>query len=396
MLVLLVLVLQYCTVFSATVTSGTQFISYHIYTDPTSSACYPNDNQAKWAGYITANTFSLPCGTCVEMVAGSKKIYVYAIDIGGRGFDLNLPAFCELCGEEGGFAAGGCNVNWRVVDGSVCAAWIAGKTKPKCNLCPAGSTCGNPDPNRNGGVDWASYCPGIINLGSGVTMTRCEMRIDGCTCTGGQPVTPPTTPPVTPPKTPTTPPVTPPVAPAPGGKGSTKIRCGSSWTAANSGCYSDCTADSDCTGGQTCWADLDLTPCGTAPVTPPKTPPVTPPVTPTKPPTTPPTTPPVAPPTAPKGKTAIRCGSNWGAANTACGTDCTNDGHCPSGQFCWADLAMGPCSGSALVADDSSMTETGDSKSIIIGVSVGVGLLLLVVVVIAILMVKRRRMEEIV
>jgi len=228
--------------------------------------------------------------------------------LGGRGFDLNEPAFCELCGDEGGYAAGGCNINWKVVDVSQCNNFRAGKSKPNCNLCPSGSTCNNPDPNRNGGVDWNSYCPGVIPLGSGINRRRCEMRIDGCTCYGGSGGPNPT--PVSPNPTPVAPPTT-----------------GSS-------------------GG--------------------------------------------------KGKTNTRCGSDWGAANSACGTDCLIDEVCPNGHKCFRDLGMSPCGvTSALISDESSTTENNDYKGII-AISVGVGLLLLAVVLIAIIMVKRRRMEEIV
>jgi len=308
---LLALVFQCCTAYQ---TSGTQAISYHIYGDgQTSSACYPTQPASNWAGYVTANTFSLPCGTCVQMSLednSSKYIYVTAIDIGGKGFDLNLPAFCELCRDDGGLVQGSCNINWNVVDNSYCTNWNAGKTKPNCPLCAAGSTCGNP--GGGAGVDWATYCSGVaISDGQSVSMTRCDILDDGCTCTGGSSTTVPV-------------PVPTPVAPVP-------------------------TPVTKSTGtGST------------------------------------------------KGQTATRCGVDWGTANSGCYKDCANDGDCTSDQpHCWASLSMTPCS-SGLVTDDSSMTETGDSKSLIIGISVGVGLLLLAVIVIAIFMVKRRRMEEIV
>jgi len=58
-----------------------------------------------------------------------------------------------------------------------------------------------------------------------------------------------------------------------------------------------------------------------------------------------------APKPAPSSKSApkpgstrstTRCGSNWGDANTKCGTPCTTDGPC-GGQRCYADLSITPC-----------------------------------------------------
>jgi len=250
LLLLLVLVFQCCSVFSQTQTSGNQFISYHIYGNgQTNSACYYYEPASNWAGYVTANTFGLPCGTCVLMtsVATGKYIYVTAIDIGGRGFDLNFPAFCELCCAEGGFVSGGCNINWQVVDVSLCTNWNAGKTQPNCNPCPTGTICGNFNPNANAGVNWSTYCPQEVDLG-GISMTRCQISMDGCSCPGGSsnppPVAPPTNPPTAPP---VAPPVTPPTGSSSGGKGTTATRCGANWSDANTGCYTDCVDNSACT-----------------------------------------------------------------------------------------------------------------------------------------------------
>jgi hypothetical protein len=63
---------------------------------------------------------------------------------------------------------------------------------------------------------------------------------------------------------PTPPPTPRPEPPAPRPPSvSSSIRCGFSWTDANSKCGTPCTNDSPC-GGQRCYADLSLSPCGRA------------------------------------------------------------------------------------------------------------------------------------
>jgi hypothetical protein len=238
--------------------SGSYFISYHLYTPSPggiSAYCDATSPQSKWAGYITANSLGLPCNSCVKMTSQKtgKYIYAFVVDKGGRGFDLNQPAFCELCGEEGGFAQGGCNINYEVQSSiTPCNNWIAGKTKPWCDLCPTGSTCGNPDPNRNLGVDWNIYCP---SFGSSDGMTRCFMRIDGCTCYGGT-----SSPPLPPPPTQNPPPPPPPTT-------SNGNRCGTSWSDADSKCSNaECPGgtDGECPSGQFCYAGSGIASCGTA------------------------------------------------------------------------------------------------------------------------------------
>lgn len=114
---------------------GSESISYHIYGDgQTSSACYWDKPASNWKGYVTANIHGLACGTCVRMTStytgASKTIYVTAIDIGGKGFDLNQPAFMELCGQRG-YNEGSCAIDWQTVDYSQCTAFLnGGATNP--------------------------------------------------------------------------------------------------------------------------------------------------------------------------------------------------------------------------------------------------------------------------
>jgi len=299
-------------------TSGTDFISYHKYTDPIMAFCDATSSQSRWGGYITANSKDIPCGSCIKMTSGSKTIYVISIDKGGRGFDLNQPAFCELCGEAGGFAAGGCNVNWEIVDyNSNCVPFFQGKTKPWCDMCPAGSTCGNPDPNRNMGVNWDAYCPQVASPDG---MTRCFMRIDGCKCYGGTPPKP------TPTKSPTTPPTTPP-KPTP----------------------------------------------TMAPITPPTTPPTTPPKT-------TPTMAPITPPTG-KPETT-RCGASWGLANTQCNKPCKYPEDCPAGHNCFADLTSCVWTGATEDQVATNIMSESQNIGIIAGTIVGFVTLTLLIIVI--------------
>jgi len=159
--------------------SGRDFISYHIYgSDKISGSCDYYNPPSVYGGYITATTHGLPCYSCVKMTSGGKSIHVTTVDTGGRGFDLNEPAFVELCGAEG-IRLGGCDVSWQVVAAGNC-------------IRPGGT------PN-----------------------------------------------------------------PSSGGSGGSKIRCGSSWTAANGRCGKSCTNDGGCTGGEKCYADLATTPCST-------------------------------------------------------------------------------------------------------------------------------------
>jgi len=318
--------------------SGTDFISYHVYSDPTSAKCNPFMMQSEYAGYITANIHGLPCFSCVEMKSGRNTIYVRAVDEGGRGFDLNLPAFCELCGKEGGFAAGGCNVNWRVVDESLCKNFHAGKTTPNCDLCPQGYTCGNPDPNFNAGVPWEQYCPSQVPLGT-VTMNRCEMRIDGCTCW------PPTW------------------QQTPSAQYS-YFWCAKSQDDFNNGiCAGTCRntySDLDCAAlgsGYRCFSNVyDC--FGAVPSTSAKNP-QNPTPTPTIPVQTvsPTPSPPTPIPSTPSGngKTTTRCGNSWTHANSECLRDCKNELDCDAGQFCWASLSLASCNSGQTSAGKTSI-----------------------------------------
>jgi len=46
------------------------------------------------------------------------------------------------------------------------------------------------------------------------------------------------------------------------------------------------------------------------------------------------------------GSTSTRCGADWGSANSGCNGDCVTHSDCSSGQHCYRDLSMNPCSNS--------------------------------------------------
>eukprot|EP00808_Paulinella_micropora_P025706 g58617.t1 len=54
------------------------------------------------------------------------------------------------------------------------------------------------------------------------------------------------------------------------------------------------------------------------------------------------------------GSSTIRCGSDWTNANSRCGTACSSDANCPSGQRCFRDLSLTPCGGGNTVAPPTS------------------------------------------
>eukprot|EP01123_Difflugia_compressa_P006913 TRINITY_DN1931_c0_g2_i1.p1 TRINITY_DN1931_c0_g2~~TRINITY_DN1931_c0_g2_i1.p1 ORF type:complete len:350 (-),score=77.12 TRINITY_DN1931_c0_g2_i1:146-1144(-) len=297
--------------------SGTYKISYHEYptSDKTSSSCYYYDYASKWANYVTATVISdIACGQCVKMTStdkyGSKTIYVVRIDIGGQGFDLNKPAFDEMCGNQG-YLDGHCDISYETVDASLCNSWIA----------------------SHGGTGVA------VNPG------------------GTVPPPPPTSGTVTPP-------------PTTGGT----VRCGSSWSDANSNCRKACTTGSDCSGIGGCYKDLAK--CTVSP----------PPTTGTVPPPPPPTT--------------------TGSTGCPTGTRCysTNPGQNPSvdwasycnqkqGGMTFCQLKVSGCGCVSQLSGAQEETSSTSSSEVDVGmwagIGVGIGLLVLVVVVGVLVYVKR-------
>ena len=115
-----------------------------------------------------------------------------------------------------------------------------------------------------------------------------------------------------------------------GGTKST-VRCGKDWSAANSNCGASCTEDAHCKSGETCYKDLKA--CKTC-----------------------------SPPPAPSKKSSSggggsggkssssssssstnRCGTDYPAANKKCGTKCTGNEDCPSGEKCYNNLDEKVC-----------------------------------------------------
>ncbi|KAI9365482.1 glycoside hydrolase superfamily [Zopfochytrium polystomum] len=90
-------------------------------------------------------------------------------------------------------------------------------------------------------------------------------------------------------------------------------RCGSTWSDANTYCNPTCANDGDCPSGMGCY-DLVATTC-TAPNSAGSTPTATP-------------------------TSAVRCGTDWSNANSFCNPTCKNNGDCPDGMSCFADVAI--------------------------------------------------------
>jgi len=175
--------------------SGTVPISYHDYpADGTiGGSCDYYSLVSKYNGMITATTIgSIPCFACIKMTYNGNSIYVTRVDTGGMNFDLNHPAFQQLCGQAG-IDAGQCTINYQVVS--------------------------------------ASNCPGNPNAGSSS-------------------------------KSPPPPPPPPPSSPSSGKSGAKTTRCGKNWSSANSKCGTSCTTNAQCSSGQTCYASLSTSPCG--------------------------------------------------------------------------------------------------------------------------------------
>jgi len=133
------------------------------------------------------------------------------------------------------------------------------------------------------------------------------------------------------------------------------VRCGTSWTAANSACGKTCVGDADCTAGTYCFASVDPSPCSSSSPSSPSSPS------------------PVQPPTTQSSTTnkSIRCGVSWTDANGRCGTACpsSTNAECPSGQLCFnaLDTSVCPAQANEAVAQEESQTasvsQTGNSQN---------------------------------
>jgi len=109
-------------------------------------------------GTSPANTLGLACYSCVRMSHNGKSIHVTVVDTGGEGFDLNEPAFVELCGQDG-INAGRCSITWEVV---------------QPNNCPGNPNAGgNPAPVPNSGSATSSRCGTSWSDANGKCGTNC-------------------------------------------------------------------------------------------------------------------------------------------------------------------------------------------------------------------------------
>jgi len=225
-------------------------ISYHDYGNgQISGACDYYSEVSKYGGYITANTLGLSCFSCVQMKNGGNTIHVTVVDTGGMNFDLNHPAFYQLCGDQG-INDGQCTIDWTEVSASNC---IGNPNGGQSNPPPSNPPPSNPPPNGGGGGsvrcgnDWNdanSKCGSSCSDDSHCGGAHCYASLSTSPCSGNSP--PPSNPP--------------PSNPPPSNSGST-TRCGLNWGDANSNCKGSCSDDSHC-GGQQCWADLN--PCSKA------------------------------------------------------------------------------------------------------------------------------------
>jgi len=129
---------------------GSNTISYHIYGNgQISGACDFSSPVSKYSGMITANTLGLECFACVRMkhATTGKQIHVTVVDTGGKGFDLNEPAFKQMCGQQG-INDGSCPITWEVVAHSNCpgnpkAGGAAPKPTTPGTKPPAGGAAGS-------------------------------------------------------------------------------------------------------------------------------------------------------------------------------------------------------------------------------------------------------------
>jgi len=191
---------------------GSNRITYHIYPPQgrISGSCDATSLVSKYRGYITANTLGLACFSCVRMRSGGRTIHVTVVDTGGENFDLNEPAFRELCGAAG-IQAGRCNIDWEV---------------GAANNCIGNPKAGQQQPPQR--------------------QPQQPQR---------QPQQPQRQPQQQPPQQPRRPPQP---------RTTSRSRCGTSWTNANMKCGTGCVNDGACRGGERCFASLSVTPCSRA------------------------------------------------------------------------------------------------------------------------------------
>jgi len=104
--------------------------------------------------------------------------------------------------------------------------------------------------------------------------------------------------------------------------------CGVDWNSANTQCNGrGCSGDSDCPSGQSCYSSVDPSACSGSSNS--------------------------GSGSSGSGST-IRCGSSWDDANSGCGSSCTTNSDCSSGQSCYKDLQS--CSSSTLSSSGSTPT----------------------------------------
>jgi len=168
--------------------SGSHAITYHIYGNgQISGACDWSNPVSKYSGYITAQTSGLSCFACVQMFCPGtgKTIHVTVVDSGGDGFDLNEPAYIELCGQKG-INDGHCQINWNVVANNKCPGNDHGSpaTTPKSPPTSPPPSSGKATTTRCGS-NWSaantqcnSACSSNANCKSGQT---CFADLKSCT-----------------------------------------------------------------------------------------------------------------------------------------------------------------------------------------------------------------------
>jgi len=162
-----------------------------------------------------------------------------SVDTGGMNFDLNQPAFQQLCGDAG-INAGQCTINWQVVSASNCIGNPNGgqSASPPSSSPPSGGGGGS----VRCGSDWSDAngkCGSSCSDDSQCGGQYCYASLSTSPCSGSS---------------------SPPSNPPPSNSGST-TRCGANWGDANVNCKAACSNNGPC-GGETCYANLDISPCG--------------------------------------------------------------------------------------------------------------------------------------
>jgi len=97
---------------------------------------------------------------------------------------------------------------------------------------------------------------------------------------------------------------------------------------------------------------------------------------------------------------STRCGPGWDTANNMCGVRCTNDSQCSNGQKCWAALSLVPCRARAVAENSNVFSETTpvtgkELSPLTVGLIVGGCVVFVVVVaVIVVVVVTSKKVEE--